>query len=101
MSLKELRKKRNMTQIQVANFLNIPLTTYSSYEINKSIPNIYTLIKLADFYNVSLDELVGRETETINMKFLNEKEAYLIKKILKMNDLELAKTSAYVQGLTE
>ena len=56
---------------------------------------------LADFYNVTVDELLGREADTINLKFLGETESYLIKKILKMNQLELDKTKAYVMGLTE
>ncbi len=101
MKLKELRQKLNLSQSEVAKKLGMPQTTFYYYEAGRNDPSIETLIKIADFFNVSIDELVGRETEVINLKFLDDNEAYLIKKILKMNQLELAKTRAYVTGLTE
>lgn len=101
MKIRDFRLKLGLSQREVSEKLNIPQTTLFSYETDTNEPNIQTLIKLADFYHVSLDELVGREADTINLKYLNENEAYLIRKILKMNDLELAKTRAYVTGLTE
>lgn len=101
MDLKSFRSKLNLSQAELSKKVNIPTTTLFNYELGKCEPNIETLIKLANFYNVSLDELVGREADTINLKYLDENEAYLIRKILKMNDLELAKTRAYVTGLTE
>lgn len=99
--LREYRQNRKLTQEEMSKILSLGSTTYKNYENNITEPNIQTLIKLADFYNISLDELVGRETDTINLKYLNDNEAYLIRKILKMNKLELAKTRAYVTGLTE
>ena len=101
MKIKELRQKLGISQREVSEKLEIPQTTLFSYENNVSDPNIATLIKLADFYHVTIDELIGREADSINLKFLGESEAYLIKKILKMNELELAKTRAYVTGLME
>lgn len=101
MNIKKFRQKLNLSQVEMANKLDIPQQTYGNYEVGRSEPNIQTLIKLADFFNCTLDELVGREADTINLKYLNENEAYLIRKILKMNELELAKTRAYVTGLTE
>lgn len=101
MKLRDFRLKLGFSQRQLSEKLNIPQTTLFSYETNACQPPIDTLIKLADFYNVSVDELIGRESETLNLKYLGENESYLIKKILKMNDLELAKTKAYVMGLME
>lgn len=99
--IKALRQKNQFTQKEVADKLNITRSTYNNYENESNEPSINTLIKLADFYNVSIDELVGRDTDIINLKYLDESEAYIIKKILKMNQLELAKTRAYVTGLME
>lgn len=101
MQLKEFRKKIGLSQDDIAKKIGVHNTTYGNWELGKTEPTIDTLIKLADFYNVTVDELIGREADTINLKFLGEPEAYLIKKILKMNQLELAKTKAYVMGLTE
>ena len=61
MKLKELRKQNNLTQTEVANKLFLTQNGYSSYENGRTEPNIETLCKLADLYNVSLDYLVGRE----------------------------------------
>lgn len=101
MQLKEFRKKIGLSQDDIAKKIGVHNTTYGNWELGKTEPTIDTLIKLADFYNVTVDELLGREADTINLKFLGETEAYLIKKILKMNQLELDKTKAYVMGLTE
>lgn len=101
MQLKEFRKKIGLSQDDIAKKLGVHNTTYGNWELGKTEPDIKNLIKLADYYNVTVDELLGREADTINLKFLGETEAYLIKKILKMNQLELDKTKAYVMGLTE
>lgn len=49
-----------MTQEQLANLLNGKKSLISNYENGYSTPDIETLIKLADIFDVSLDELVGR-----------------------------------------
>ena len=55
-----LREDKDLTQTDLANYLNVTQRTYSRYENNeRSIP-IETLSKLADFHNTSLDYLVGR-----------------------------------------
>lgn len=61
MNLKQLRTAKNMTQADVGKLLNITPATYNGYEKEKYEPTIKTLCTLADFYNVSLDYLIGRE----------------------------------------
>ena len=99
--LKEIRSKIGFSQIEVAKRLSLPISTYNQYETGKNEPNLETLCNLADFFHCSLDELVGRETDIVNLNALNETEQYLIRKIIKMNNFEQAKTKAYVMGLTE
>lgn len=60
-ALKQSRINAGLTQGQVAKQLDILETSYSKYEQNQRNPSIDVLIKLADFYNISLDELVGRK----------------------------------------
>jgi len=57
--VKELRKTRNMTQRQIAQELGITERSYQRYEAENN-PNNETLIKLADFFDVSTDYLLGR-----------------------------------------
>lgn len=61
--LKELRVKENIPQIIVACELDIARSTYACYETGKNEPDLHTLIKIADYYNVSLDYLVGRDIQ--------------------------------------
>ena len=60
MRLKELRKQRKLNQQAVADVLNCSQAVYSRYENGDREPPLEAIIRLADFYNVSLDELVGR-----------------------------------------
>lgn len=58
--LKELRKSEKLTQEQLAEKLKISRVNYTRYETDAVRPDYETLMLLADFYNVSLDELFGR-----------------------------------------
>ncbi|MDR0294079.1 MAG: helix-turn-helix domain-containing protein [Oscillospiraceae bacterium] len=58
--LAELRKKRGLTQVDVAAFLQISRQAYSTYEVGKHEMDLQSLQKLADFYGVSIDYLFGR-----------------------------------------
>lgn len=58
--LKGLRKQNNLTQSEVAKFLNIEQRTYAHYEKGDREPSIETLIKLADYYKLPIDIIVGR-----------------------------------------
>ncbi|WP_434787916.1 helix-turn-helix transcriptional regulator [Bacillus thuringiensis] len=53
------RKKNKLTQNDVAYRLNVVRSTYTNWEAGRSEPDVSTLIKLSDIYNVSLDNLVG------------------------------------------
>lgn len=60
MRLKDLREDNDLTQIQIAQLLNVRQNTYSQYENGKRDIPINLLWKLADFYNTSVDYLIGR-----------------------------------------
>lgn len=61
----ELRKKHSLSQIQLADKLHIAQATLALYETGKRKPNIDMLNTIADFFNVSIDYLVGRDDETV------------------------------------
>ena len=54
------RKSLNLTQEQLANMLHGKKSLVSNYENGYSTPDIETLIHLADIFDITLDELVGR-----------------------------------------
>ena len=60
-SLRDIRKKSGKKQREAAEYLGLNIRTYQYYEGGQSEPNISALVKLADFFMVSLDELVGRD----------------------------------------
>lgn len=74
--LLELRKKKGMTQADIAKLLRITPQAYSLYETSKNNINNETLCMLADFFEVSTDYLLGRQ-ESIP-SFLSEDERSLI-----------------------
>lgn len=59
-NLKELRLTNNMTQTQVAEKLKTTQRKVSYWESSKIEPDLDTLISIAEFFDVSIDELVGR-----------------------------------------
>lgn len=61
-----LREERGLTRKEVAEQLNIDQTTYGKYELSKREPDYETLQKLATFYCVSTDYLLGRTEERQN-----------------------------------
>ena len=58
--LKELRKARNISQLKLAMDLNMNQNTISRYENLEREADYKTLVKLADYFDVSIDCLLGR-----------------------------------------
>lgn len=61
--IKELRKQQNITQQQLSNYLGITQATLSGWENEKFEIDNNSLMKCADYFNVSLDYLLGRTEE--------------------------------------
>lgn len=59
--LQILRKNKGLTQEEAANIFEVKLSTYQKYERDAISPPYDTLIKIADFYGVTTDYLLGRE----------------------------------------
>ena len=61
--LKQLRIEKKVTQSDVAKFLNVTRQGYANYETGKTSPTPTILVKLADYFECTVDYLVGRESE--------------------------------------
>ena len=59
-NIRNLREDVDKTQTQLAEYLNVKQTTYSKYELGKINIPVEVLIKLADYYDVTIDYIVGR-----------------------------------------
>ena len=59
--LKDLRQEKNMGQIALAKALGVGKSIISAWETGKSEPTLSNLIKIANFFNISLDYLAGLE----------------------------------------
>lgn len=62
--LQQLRKSRGLTQDDLAEILGISLSSYQKYERDAISPSYEILCKIADFYHVTTDYLLGREPAT-------------------------------------
>ena len=60
MDLKNIRKSRHLSQQDVADAIGIPVRTFCGYEREEREPTLEMLGRLADFFGVTVDELLGR-----------------------------------------
>lgn len=58
--LKELREDRRIYQREMAELLGLSMRGYQGYETDQSEPKLATLVAIADYFDVSIDYLVGR-----------------------------------------
>lgn len=61
--IRDLREDMDLRQIDVAKAIGIEQKTLSNYETGKTNPDSFAIIKLADFFGVSADYLIGRTNE--------------------------------------
>lgn len=59
--IRELRKIKQLNQIELAKILNIDKSTIAKYETGVSAPSVYMLVVLAKYFEVSTDYLLGLE----------------------------------------
>ena len=72
--LAQLRKSRNMTQEDLAERLNISAQAVSKWENDLTSPDLETLLKLAEIFGVSTDELLGRIKTEAHLAEIHEKK---------------------------
>mgnify|MGYP002620878783 CR=1 FL=1 len=64
-NLKLLRKRKKLSQEEIANELGLTRSSYSGYENGVAEPSLTTLIKFSEFYNISLDKLIKRDLNKV------------------------------------
>jgi len=96
--LKNLRGENNLLQKDLAEMLGLAQTTIANYEQGKRFPDEQTLLKIADFFNVSMDYLFGRsEIKSCNEDFSLRDSMQLSKRFI--NPAILALKNSYFEAL--
>ena len=103
-NLKQIRNNKNLLQTKVAMDLNITQETISSYETGRVFPSSDMLIKLADYYNTSIDYILCRTKydmpiDDIKPNNISDEDFILLNKINKLSSTDKAKAEAYIDGL--
>lgn len=102
--LKKIRESTNLTQAKISKELKVTSQAYSQYERNVRMPDSYMIDRLADYYNVSTDYLLGRcedpspiKPTPIKIKLAEEIYIILLEKNILSKDEEL--TSEHIEWL--
>lgn len=99
MRIKELRKKMGISQTELGLILGVTRSTICQYEQGKRQPDNTTLIKLADFFGVTVDYLLGRdcgEPQPAEPIALSRDEKKLINLLYQLEEDELETLSKFV-----
>ena len=93
--LRELRKGKGLTQEQLAEQFSISRRSVSRWETGSNMPDVGLLIKIADFFEVDIREIIDGERKSENME--TEKET--LKKVAEYADTEKAKLKKKVSNI--
>ena len=90
-NLRKLREEKGVTQKQLADVISVSQQSINKYENHNIEPDIDTLIKMADYFETSVDYIVGhskirRKIEIVNSYDLNAEEAKLVEDYRKLSN---------------
>ena len=97
--LKELRQEKGDTQSDIAKALNISQKAYSYYERGEREPSIDMLIQISNYFNVTVDYLLGREKSKYYE--LSEDEYNLIKRYRMLSERNKGKINERIDIIQE
>lgn len=93
--LKKLREARNLSQTEVAHDINISRATYNNYELDKRQADYETLLKLAEYFDTTVDYLISdklTESRRFPFPFPNEEQLYTSLSELSEQEIKSLKT---------
>lgn len=105
-NLKQIRNNKNLLQTKVAMDLNITQEAISSYETGRVFSSSDMLIKLANYYNTSIDYLLCRTKydmpiDDVKPNNISDTDFILLNKINKLSTTNKAKVEGYIDGLND
>ena len=99
-NLFNLRKSKNLTQQDVANALNISQQSYQKYEKSITEPSVDSLIKLSEFYNISIDEILGNEKYLKNEISIPNEKKETVQLLLNLPDYAFNIVKVYIDNVS-
>mgnify|MGYP001119709145 FL=1 len=95
-NIRKLRKSRDLTMKQFGEMMGVSESMISLYENNKAQPDINMIYKMADYFDVSIDFLLGRKTDESKEEKTDDK---LVVDILSLTKEEKTLVQGYVSGI--
>lgn len=68
--LRKLRRQKDISQGELAKALGVPLPTYSNWEQGRAIPTIHMVPKIAAYYHITIDELLGVTPQDVEARII-------------------------------
>ena len=97
MRLKELRNKQHISQAKLAEYLGITQQAYANYERGARQPDLETLVKLSEYFNVSTDYLLGKEEKSSADKELQGVDFALYGEVKDLSEAEKQDILSYIR----
>ena len=101
--IKELREEKGLSQAKLAQALGIGVGSVGMWESTSEIPPVKKLLRISEFFNVSLDYLVGKSEvrkSLVAPQFTDADEQALLKLFRQLSSIERARALAYLEGMT-
>ena len=100
MELKRIRLINDKTQKEVANAVGITQFTYSNYETGKTQPDFETIIKLANYFNTTTDNLLGHKVPyLLDKSTLSKRQQDLLEAIKTLSDENCKRVQDFITGI--
>ncbi len=99
--LKQLRTERDIKQVKLGKYLGYGSTAIANYESGRNEPPIDTLMKIAEFFDVSVDYLVGGEEKQKHGFSITKQEAELLQEYSKLPENQRAILLDLMKSMTQ
>lgn len=102
--IKDMRNESNKTQSQVANYIGISQQSYARYETENLLPASDIILKLARYYNVTTDYLLGNSEQREPSPITEErllKLGFSKEKVDKLTPEDIIRIRAYLEGILD
>lgn len=101
--IRELRKRKGLTQQGFAMVINVSQAMVSKYERGEIAPDLQTLKNIADYFNVSTDYLLEISNSKLNVSSsdLTDAEKELLHSFKRLDRTQKEKVQAYIRGLLQ